>query len=159
MKGRRSTHPEVPYRSSGEITRTLDRIAELVPKLIREGIEAYAYGFDRKDKRSIHADDQNQEKVQTFDTPDPTGAVALEQQHARRKVREAFNDIDKAEKLLMGAFGALGRVFKSPDYEPLRESLRAGDSTPRNVRRELEERERYLSKALSDVRQLLRKAG
>lgn len=147
------------HRTFGDVSKGLDRIAELVPKLIREASEAYAYGFDRKDRRSHHADDQNQEKVSTSGTSDPTGDVALGQSHTRRKVQEAFADIEKAENALDRAYSSLGRVFRSNEFVPLRESLRAGDRTPHNVRRDLEERERYLSKALSDVRQLIRKAG
>lgn len=147
------------HRTFGDVSKGLDRIAELVPMLIRESVEAYAYGFDRKDRRSHHADDQNQEKVQTFNHVDPTGDVALDQSRTRKKVQDAFKDIDKAEDLLFGAYSTLGKVFKSGEYVPLREALRAGDRTPPNVRRDLQERERYLSKALSDVRQLIRKAG
>lgn len=146
-------------RNPESVSRTLDRIAELVPKLVREAFEAHAYGFNRKDRRSIHADNQNQERVHTSGLADPTGTVALEQERARRKTQEAFGDIEKAEDLLQRAYSTLGKVFKTPEFEPLRESLRAGDRVPHNVKRDLEERERYLSKALAEVRGLIRRAG
>ena len=140
-------------RNPTDISKTLDRIAELVPKLVRESFEAHAYGFTRKDRRHFQ---ENTEAKSPDRIADPTGEVAVEQEYTRRAVQDAFREIDEAEQLLQNAFSRLGRVFVTPDYVPLREGLKAGDRAPQNVKRDLEERERYLAAALSDTRRSLR---
>lgn len=140
-------------RNPADVSMTLDRVAELVPKLVRESFEAHAYGFERKDRRHF---EENQEAKSPDRIADPTGEVAVEQEYTRRTVQEAFREIDEAEQLLQNAYSRLGRVFVTPDYEPLREGLKAGDRAPQNVKRDLQERERYLSSALSDTRRMLK---
>lgn len=139
---------KVANRSPGDVSKALDRIAELVPKLVREAFEAHAYGFERKDRR--HFENNNEAKPPDR-VSDPTGEVAVEQEYTRRTVQEAFREVDEAEQLLLNAYSRLGRVFTTADYVPLREGVKAGDRAPQSVRRDLRERESYLAAALADT--------
>lgn len=106
------------------IANSLELAADVtIPAIIAEYAEAYRYGFDRKDRPALQAEERAAEghKGKSGLAGDPTGDTVVEQSHVRNVLRSVGKKLDHTVKDLRAIQGRLAELFaEEEDYVPLR---------------------------------------
>lgn len=86
----------------------------VLPELVNEYRDVYGYVFDRRDRPT----DENDTPVSGSRNGDPTGAVVIDHEEARHRLRRLSGQLDHIDQQLWAIKGLLKKSFwRVPDRE------------------------------------------
>lgn len=144
-----------------------DAISEAVEDVRVQYRDAFEYAHGPKDRPT----DEQDQRISTSTVSDPTGESATSQLGARRKLRNASNDLERIRDRVLSVTASIAGIFDPPDdeeWQPLA-AYRTPDQTrtaakergeAMKQKRDLLEQEKRLEGKLEAVRrQIVQRVG